>query len=239
MKKILPIAIASLALSATAADFSPTIGVTSIELSNKNNIIPVQFTSLASGGAISADALVCTNNIPLNSHLYVYDSAGYTAWVLEGTGWSPLSVAGTADGISFSGDATAKTLGTGTAIWLSFPTAPASAVQVAVYGQVATTTNVTIEAGSKAAPKSYLLCNVTASDVALSTKVGGLALEVGDTIQPIASTFAGNYVYGGEANGWVYTQPGASPEKNKPLPTLTQYQGFWFISKGGNGTIEW
>ena len=43
MKKILTIAVASLAIAAVADSYSPQIGVTKLSLSNKNNLLPVQF----------------------------------------------------------------------------------------------------------------------------------------------------------------------------------------------------
>jgi len=241
MKKILSIAVASFAVAAVAADFSPQIGVTSISLSQKNNIIPVQFASLGSGGPIAAGELVCTNNIPLQSHLYVYDAAsGYTAWELQQSGWVGLDIVSstTMDGIPIpSGDANGKTIAAGSAIWLSFNAVPAEPCQIAVYGKVAASTNVTITAGSKDNPMSYLVCNPTGSPVALGDKVSGLTFAKGDTITPLGGdTFAGNYIYTGSA--WVHVTD-AGMASDVTLPTIPAYKGFWFVSKGGSGTIAW
>ena len=244
MKKILTIAVASIAVAAIADPFSPEVGVTTLSLTQKNNIIPVQFTSLADGGNVTADALVCTNNIPLNSHLFVYDAnSGYTAWELGQNGWSGMDVSGggsaSIEGITYSGGADEKTLSAGSAIWLSFPElskpTSGSPVLVSVYGKVATSTNVTIVAG-----KSNLLCNPTASAKSLDTVLSGKTLSNGDTIQLIEETFSANYVYLSTESSWYKIEPGRTPAKVDSLPALGQYQGVWYKSNGSsNIEITW
>ena len=237
MKKLLTIAVASIAVAAAADSYSPSIGVTSISLSKKNNVIPVQFNSLATSGNVTAGELVCTNNIPLHSHLYVYDN-GYTAWELQETGWVGLNVVAStaADDITYSGNATAKSLSAGSAIWLSFPAATVLPITVAVYGKVAESASTEIAVGASNAPKSTLICNPTSSSVALADKVSSLSLAKGDTIQPLGATFSGNYVYSGSS--WTKIEEGKITQ-NATLPSLAQYTGCWFVSKGGSGTITW
>lgn len=252
MKKLLTIAIASIAVAAAADNtYSPSIGVTSISLSQKNNVIPVQFNSLATSGNVTAGELVCTNNIPLNSHLYVYKDGGYTAWELQPSGWVGLSVASTADGISYSGNANEKDLPAGSAIWLSFNAAPVSAIDVSFYGKVATSTNTTIVAGAVSAPVCTLVCNPTGATVAGATLVSKIASGIspvkGDKITLVGgSSFDGYYSYSATSGKWKYVTTDsegktsatvATPE----LPDLGPNQGFWYQrSKGAAaGTIEW
>lgn len=243
MKKILTIAVASIAVAAIADPFSPEIGVTTLSLTQKNNIVPVQFTSLGNGGPVSAGEIVCTNNIPLTSHLYVYDAeSGYTVWELQQSGWVGLDVMAdtTMDGLPIpSGDADSKTIAAGSAIWLSFPESSkptsGSPVLVSVYGKVATSTNVTIVAG-----KSNLLCNPTASAKSLDAVLSGKTLSNGDTIQLIEETFSANYVYLSTASSWYKIEPGKAPAKVDSLPALGQYQGVWYKSNGSsNIEITW
>ena len=235
MKKLLTIAVASIAVAAAADNaYSPSIGVTSIGLSQKNNVIPVQFNSLATSGNVTAGELVCTNNIPPSSHLYVYDD-GWTAWELQASGWAPVTTV-TADGITGGSGADTKYLPAGSAIWLSFPAAPDSAINVSFYGKVAASTSTTVAAGASDAPKSTLICNPTSSSVALAGKVSSLSLAKGDTIQPLGATFSGNYVYSGSS--WTKIEEGKITQ-NATLPSLGQYAGCWFVSKGGSGTITW
>ena len=235
MKKLLTIAVASIAVAAAADDsYSPSIGVTSISLSQKNNVIPVQFNSLATSGSVTAGELVCTNNIPPSSHLYVYDN-GWTAWELQASGWAPVTTV-TADGITGGSGADTKSLPAGSAIWLSFPAAPVTAINVSFYGKVAASITTTVAVGTSDAPKSTLICNPTSSSVALAGKVSSLSLAKGDTIQPLGATFSGNYVYSGSS--WTKIEEGKITQ-NATLPSLDQYTGCWFVSKGGSGKITW
>ena len=234
MKKILSVALASLAVAAIADPYySPQIGVTTLSLSQKNNIIPVQFTSLTNGN-VSAAALVCTNNIPVTSHLYVYDAiSGYSAWTLSASGWQALDTASTADGISAGVPADGQTLVAGTAIWLSFPAE--QNVTVSIYGKVTTSYSVGIAAGTKESPKNYLLANPTASALSFSTILSDMTPKKGDTIRIIGDT--DTYTYNETATKWYKISPGESPAE-ATLPSLAAFTGFWYMSKGGSGTIS-
>lgn len=238
MKKLLSIAVASFAVAAVAAEFSPEIGVTTLSLSAKNNVIPVQYTSLASDGAVTADALVCTNNIPLNSHLYIYASDTYSAWTLTANGWEALDTSSTSsDGITAGVPAEGQTLPTGSGIWLSLSSAPEQAVLVSVYGKVASGIKSTISAGTSASPVSSLVCNPKGSTVSaedLTTKLSALNPVKGDKVQLIQSTFSGYYIYNGSA--WKKV---SGTTITDGLGDLGAYQGFWYVSKGGTGTITW
>ena len=239
MKKLFTIAVASIAVAAAADTYSPSIGVTSIGLSQKNNVIPVQFNSLATSGNVTAGELVCTNNIPPSSHLYVYVN-GWTAWELQASGWAPVTTV-TADGITGGSGADTKLLPAGSAIWLSFHDTPDSAINVSFYGKVAATTNTTIAAGTKEPTKSAvstLVCNPTGKEISgelLANKLAALNPAVGDKIKFDEQDFTGYYSFNGTTWGKI--------DGNYPivtgLPALPANKGFWYVSLGGSGTISW
>ena len=231
MKKILTIAVASLAIAAVADSYSPQIGVTTLSLNKKNNILPVQFTSLTNGN-VTADALVCTNNIPLNSYLFVYND-GYSAWQLQETGWVGLGISSDIGGISSATAGAANTeLIAGSAIWLSFPDANATRL-VSVYGKVAASTNITIVAG-----KANLICNPKGTDADL-TFSSGFDTTKGDKITIVGTeTYSGYYVYNGEA--WKKVE--GSEIKDAGKISIPAYCGCWYVSKATGdtaGTIQW
>lgn len=231
MKKILTIAVASLAVAAIAdTTFSPNIGVTTLSLSLKNNVIPVQFKSLETADDnVTAGALVCTNNIDVGSHLYVYQNGTYTAWTLTATGWAPLDVVTKADGITAGVPADGQTLSTGTAIWLSFPTKPGSAKLVSVYGRVATATATMITENA-----STLVCNMTGDSKSFGTLLTGVTPKTGDKIRFVTDTYEGEFSYSEKNSAWKNFKTG-----DTGLPALAPYQGFWYLSNGGSGTITW
>lgn len=238
MKKILTIAVASLAIAAVADNtYSPQIGVTTLNLTQKNNIIPVQFTSLAGSGNVAADALVCTNNIPLGSNLYIYQDNAYTAWTLGTDGWEARDIEGSAaDGIYSKPGVPAENqvLAVGSAIWLSLN--GSTSATVSFYGKVASSTNSTIEAG-----KCNLLANPTSSSVDIIAKIGNNA-SAGDVIRLVGSQE--QISRNGKNNDWGKFDPNANSGMGG-IATVTSlevssYQGFWYYSKGsGNITINW
>ncbi len=236
MKKILSIAVASLAVAAVAADFSPNIGVTTLVLTNRNTVIPVQYTSLDGGGTITADALVCTNNIPLQSHLVIYNNGSYTAWTLLNTGWEALDVATTVSEISV-GIPQNQELATGSAIWLCINNADVSydalspSIKVSLYGvKPATATTTTVEAN-----KATLVCNMTGSYKLFSELLKNINPVKGDKIMLIPSGSMNDYYsYNADLKVWGYRL-----NREQGLPELGPYQAFWYTSAGGSGTISW
>ena len=241
MKKLLTIAVASIAVAAAADNtYSPSIGVTSIGLSQKNNVIPVQFNSLATSGNVTAGELVCTNNIPPSSHLYVYDN-GWTAWELQASGWAPVTTV-TADGITGGSGANTKYLPAGSAIWLSFPNTPSSAINVSFYGKVAASTNTTIAAGTGSAPVSTLVCNPTGATItslALKAKLDTF-VQPKDKIIPLNATFDGYYSYSNKYKVWKKVVGVTSSDES--LPDIEANDGFWYVRDKDNttsGSIAW
>lgn len=239
MKKIITITIASFALVAVAA-YSPTIGVTEISVASKTMIVPVKYTSLATtGAAVSAEALVSTYELPVGTQMYVFDdvSSCYKAWVLSSKGgaWTGVDSASTSGIIQYGTPVGGETLASGSAIWIVFPDTPDESQKIIVYGEVVASLTSTIAEGSTAAPKANLIANPTSADHAFSL---GFTPQNGDTVQPIGNSFSGNYVYSDTNAKWVHVS-GTTVEYVDTLPALGGYQGAWYISKGGKGTISW
>ena len=232
MKKILSIAVASLAIAAVADNtYSPQIGVTTLNLTQKNNIIPVQFTSLAGSGNVTADALVCTNNIPLGSHLYIYQNNSYTAWTLEESGWYPRDISSTEDdGVVAPGvPAGDQVLAVGSAIWLSLY--GSTSATVSFYGKVVSSMSSTIEAG-----KCNLLANPTGESVDIIAKIGNNA-SAGDVIRLVGSH---EQISRNESNTkWGKFNPETGFIDEVASLSVSSYQGFWYYSKGSAIIINW
>ena len=248
MKMLLSIAVASFAVAAVAEPFSPAIGVTKITTSLKNTVIPVQFSSLTNGN-VTADSLVCTNGLPNGTCLYIFDgtSQSYSAWVLGNTGWVGAQRAGV-DGIDAAAAAEGQVLAVGSALWISLP--EAAETTFSLYGKVASVTNTTIVAGTKAEPKYNLVCNPTGAQMEYSTLIGKLSAlnpVKGDTASPLLGYFYGNFVYDGTQWKFVVNYQGSMQ-----VLTMEEFYAvygadekfpargaFWYVSKGGAGTISW
>lgn len=227
MKKSLFLAVASLALAAVADAFSPSIGVRQFTSSVDNFILPVMFDSL-SAVSISAKELVATNGLDVGTALYVYQDNTYTSWLLTANGW--VATAKAAEGVPATAPDENQTLTAGHAIWIT----PVKGKTFSIYGKVASSISVMVVAGTKTSPKNYLLANPTGSAIALSTALTDMTPKKGDTIRIIGDT--DTYTYNETAKKWYKISPGASPAE-ATLPSLAAFTGFWYMSKGGSGTI--
>lgn len=245
MKKLLSIAVSSLVL-ATTAGISPDIGVSAISVGEASNvIIPIKYKSLETGENVTADALVATNGLPSGTRLFVYLDNAYSAWTLLPTGWSGVDSSSTAvQGITPGTPAENQSIPLGNAIWIVFPGSE-KPESVYIYGKYqATGLTSTIARGTVSTPVANLLCNPTAATVegeALIMKLSGKA-SAKDVISPIGNSFTGNYIFNGTVWKHYYDDNGQMKIEPGVLPSIAAGQGFWYTSKGGEGssfTIEW
>jgi len=230
MKKLLSLSFAAVAFAALASDFSPTIGVHQFTSSSANFLLPVEFNSLSGANEISPRELVATNGLDVGTCLYIFKNNAYTAWQLLASGWTASATSDSELG-PIPADPTV-TLAVGSAIWIS----GVSGKNISIYGQVTNAYSVAITAGTKESPINYLLCNPTDTAASLAAKFSGTP-AVGDTIRLIGDDTAATYTYGGTA-GWYKILPGVKPTTSS-LPTIAGHQGFWYMSKGGFGTVTW
>lgn len=233
MKRLLSIAVSTLALAAVA-EYSPTIGVTEIQPTLKNTVIPVLYSSLTNGN-VSADSLVSTEELDENTELYVFQNDSYTGWMIDEGKWVPLESANTKSGIGIPDPNQA--LAAGSAVWLIFP-ANQIPQKVYIYGQVVTSKSWTIERA-----KNNLLCNPTGAPMTGSAIVAKLAsasvLATRDKIVPIGPTYAGEYIYAGAEKGWKKMNPNGTIDKNVNMGELSipANSAFWYYSAGTGETV--
>jgi hypothetical protein len=241
MKKLLSIAMASLAVAAfadpPANTASPTIGVTAITTTNKNTIVAVPFTSLDGSGDISVKDLVSTDGLSLGDWLYVFANNTYTAWTLTTDGWTPAASASTSGNIITAGaaDANQKVAAPG-AIWLVFKDAPTSDSPKTfyIYGKYDTPSmEQTIVAGNN------LVANPTQSSASFSFKTGSTPVK-GDVIIIPHDNIPERYTYTNTRKapnvyGWYKNNVSTD------LPTIPAGLGFWYVRAAGseNIVIKW
>lgn len=243
MKKLLAIAIASISVAAMAdaVGYSPVVGVSEITATLQNTIVPVKFSSLVDATDIKAKDLVHPQGIPTGTWLYVFVNNSYMAFAMDNNGqW--VAPSGYNSSTGFIAPDINQVAVKGTALWLIFPkngdtvTFP-TGNKFYIYGQVIDSPTSTIVAGTEDAPKYNLICNPTDADVAIASKLGGIPAAK-DKISPIGETFSGEYVYTGSV-WWYVNSSGKITKENVVLPTIPAGGGFWYISKGGSGNINW
>lgn len=232
MKKLLALAFASIAVVAVASSYSPTIGVTKITTTSVNTIIPIPYTSLSSGVAVSLADLVCTTNLPANTWLLAFDGDKYEAWTLLTAGgtWTSGAYATTIPGVTVAQGAGDKTFAAGGAFWIVLPDEKSIETAIYVLGAYSDSVTSTITAG-----KTMLVANPLQED-ATATIANAAA---NDQIVVINGATVTIYTYNGTKWGqWVTSNNGLTFEEWDGI--LPYGAGFWYKSKGAtNVTITW
>jgi hypothetical protein len=234
MKKLLSLSLASLAFAAVA---DITVGVTKVTATSNETIIPVPYTTIGSSTAVSVHDLVKAANLQDGTKLYYYNGSSYQVWVKEGSAWTTPDVSATEAiaGTSVAKGSSDVSVAVGAALWVSmdFENATDAQKNIYVYGAPAATPSWTIVAG-----KANLISNPTGSEITgatLATKLDKFS-QKGDKIFPIGT---GSYVYWAKASDGTWSEvSGTTVTKNAVLPTLGAYQGLWYVSKTGSGTVN-
>lgn len=235
MKKLLSVSLATFAFAAVA-DYSPiTVEVRNITPSVQNTIIPVPVTTIGSTDPVSVHDLVKAANLPDDTMLYYFDgsSSSYKAWKKVGTAWATPDISATIGSAAVTKGSDEIHVSVGAALWVSFPpNVTPSDYTIVVYGAPVASKTSTIAVGTN------LLANPTGAAVSgttLATKLANITPVKGDKITYL----------GGATSGVYFTYTGSEWKRvagktiTEGLDDLPANGGFWYISKGGAGTINW
>ena len=259
MKKILPLLLATMAVSAFAEETSAsinTLGVLRVDSPLKSTIVAVPWVKLSGTGtdaALSVADYVKTENLTAGDHLYVYNTSTgkYQGWELktvEGSlVWNPMS---TVDDTTFeiveAPAAAEKGLDLGSALWVERqnPTSGGTPVPFYLVGQVAqaaVTTSIT--AGTTTAPVWNLVANPNAAPYSLSSITGA---NTKDVIYLVNDDAAPKKIFQKKKNGayvWGYTKMVQDGDDYVSTFVTTvsipQGTGFWYVSAGGTPSFNW
>lgn len=238
MKKLLSVAFASLAISAMA-EYSPTIGVTTVQTTYKNTIVAVPFQSLAATNAnVSVTDLVSTNGLPSGTELYVYFGESYYYWYLDEDGWTttPGSSTSGAEISAALNDSMKDKVAPGGAIWVVLPSVPNGTQDIYIYGSVPASTALTLVPG-----KANLVANPIqgAAYATINNPTKGDVITVpSDTANP--DTYTYSYKKTLQAYRWVKNDAARTSTETLSGVTFAAGRGFWYNSKGENApSISW
>lgn len=258
MKKLLTIAAIAAATTALAVESSNTFGILRVTIpqGQQNTVIAAPWCDAGATGdaqkAIKVKDIVKTANLtPATTadngdKLYVFNgneySAAFQLQTVEGeVQWVGISI----NGASAGTDETS--IQRGQAIVLALNAAPAEAKDIYLYGQYTSVgASTTIATGSAETPAYTLVAPIgVESDVTLNstwlTAQTELEPAIGDQVFIPGKGF---YPFA-TGKGFGVTKPGAFDSNTgtwgqptfdaATVPTGT---GFWYISKGGSGTIN-
>ena len=240
MKKLLSLSLASLAFAAVA-DYQPIqVGVTKITAAGDETIIPVPYTTIGGTTDVSVHDLVKAANLMDGTFLYYYNGTSYQVWMKSGSEWTTPDVATTPaiPGASVTQGSSEVSVAVGAALWIKMDYEKASGDQrnIYVYGAPAT------PSWKIVAGKANLISNPTDSEITGATLANMLdtVSQKGDKIFPISTE---SHVYWARAkdNTWSAVSSegsGITVTKEANLPDLEAYQGLWYVSKTGSGTVN-
>lgn len=256
MKKLLTIAAIAAASTALAVESSNTFGILKVTIpaGQQNTVIAAPWcdagaTTTEAQGEIKVKDIVKTANLtPATT-----DDNGDKLYVFNGNAYSAAFQLQTEDGIvqwvgiSINGDSAgsdATAIQRGQAIVLALNAAPTEAKDIYLYGQYTTVDAETTIARGSAETPAYTLVAPTGveSETTLNSEwltQKGLSSATGDMVFIPGKGF---YPYV-EGKGFGETKPGSFTDGVWGDPSFTATTippgtGFWYISKGGSGTIN-
>ncbi len=234
------------AFGAEAVTSANTFGVLKVNCSAKKVIIATPWVECLTAGNVKVTDLVMTDNLAEGDAIIVYSGGAFRGWQLTaGKEWDAYAVSD-AGGTVTAGDAASAAIARGKAFWF-VKASYSEPYDLYLYGQdttAAATSSVT--AGTSGSPAYSLVASPKTTEANLNS-VSGLTPNTADEIRiPRDNLPDVIYTYKtgtGENGGWgtsVKTQVGSVYKKvwtkGCSIPAGT---GFWYVSKGGSGTISW
>ena len=239
----------ALSVFADTVESSTTFGVLKVDVAagTKNLVIAVPWEAAGAtgetAGKVYVKDLVKTSNLTAGDQIFVFDGQNYSkAFILKEEDGVKSWV-----GQKMEGDITAAagtdtdTISRGLAIGFSYATAPAAATSIYLYGQYTTdAASATIAAGSSSTPTYTLVAPTGTTTVTLdTTTLGSFTPNAADTVYIPGK---GSYSYVSE-KGFGSVSDVWNGGESKFISTFTAATvpagtGYWYISRGGSGTIS-
>ena len=255
MKKLLPILLASMAVSAFAEDSSAsvnTLGILRVDSTLASTIVAVPWVALnvpTNDTPISVADYVKTDNLSDGDYLHAYDADGiYKTWRLANNAWTPVASATEGDNTTETPPAAnAYGLTYGSALWIERQNPTNNVGQANPFylvGQVPLVGGTRpFTGGTTSAPVWNLVASSSTSPISLSAISGGGAADeiylVNDDEAPTkfykknGSWGSDQYVYV-EARGRYVLRFVAATAENSVIPAGT---GFWYVSTSDTAPV--
>ena len=211
----------------------------------KNTIVAVPLVKIGDGSAIPANELVLTDNLSQGDKLLHWNTTSekWEAWAVNASGaWEGLTISD--QNSTWVTPEASVTLTRGDAVWVERADATNPFY---VYGQVTTdAATSTAIAGTSESPVYTMMGNASLGAVALNKEglwptSGNNKVAAGDTIAVAASNAFGRKEYTYVDNkGWcTLGRVGGVKQWIATEDTIDAGCGFWYISRGGNPTVNW
>ena len=258
LKKIFAISALVCACTAQADDVACSgnvFGLMTVVSPNANTIVGTPWLAADGSGAVAVSNLVKTTNLTVGDKLYLINGSGsdanYDGWELVSGGyWAPIakySVASNGTMSSTAGSSAAdRKVVRGQGVWLyrQNPVDGGNAKPFYVYGlKAGEAASTAVIQGTENAPAWNLIASASTSAFSLSSMSGANAK---DTIviptgnAPIVVEYKNSaWSYSASSNYVHASGVSISVPYTVTNPTIPAGTGFWYVSRGGNPTINW
>ena len=235
------------AFGTEAVTSANTFGVLKVTCSAQKVIIATPWVKCATAdAAVKVTDLVMTDNLTENDAIIVYVGNEFKGWQLNSSKqWIATAVTG-AGGTVTGGDEADAAIARGQAFWFIKSDYTSGDYDLYLYGQDTTATATsTIAVGTSANPAYSLLASPNTVAADLNAKNFDGTRNAADEIRVPRHNLPDLIYTFKDGQGWgtlTSTQIGTTGRYKKQWTagcTIPAGTGFWYVSKGGSGTITW
>ncbi len=238
------------AFATEAVTSANTFGVLKVTCEAKKVIIATPWVECLTAGNVKVTDLVMTANLTEGDAIIVYASNAFKRWELNSSKQWVGTPVSDATGTAAGGDAASAAIARGLAFWFIKSDYTSGTYDLYLYGQDTTAAATsTIAGGDSTTPAYSLVASPKTTDANLNaTGVVGFTPNAADEIRiPRDNLPDVVYTYKATQTGWGASTKvaieGTDPVRYKKTwtkgCTIPAGTGFWYVSKGGSGTITW
>ena len=233
------------AFGTEAVTSANTFGVLKVTCDSQKVIIATPWVECLTAGNVKVTDLVMTAGLADGDAILVYQNGAFKSWAISGGAWSPVAVSEAGQTVS-SGDAASAAIARGQAFWFVKKDYSAP-YDLYLYGQESATASATstITVGTSSTPVYSLVASPSVATNNLNSATFSFTPNAADEIRmPRYNLPDLIYTYKAE-QGWgteVKVQIGSTGRYKKTWQAgclIPPGNGFWYVSKGGSGTITW
>ena len=231
------------AFGTVAVTSTNTFGVLKVTCSAQKVIIATPWVECLTADNVKVTDLVMTSGLADGDAILVYQGGEFKSWVISGGAWVAQIVSQAGATVS-SGDAASAAIARGQAFWF-VKASYSEPYDLYLYGQDTTAgATSTIAQGSSGTPAYSLLASPNTVAADLNAKNFDGTPNAADEIRVPRHNLP-DLIYTYQDGKWgtfVSVKIGTTNRYRKDWQagcTIPAGTGFWYVSKGGSGTITW
>ena len=232
------------AFGTVAVTSTNTFGVLKVTCSAQKVIIATPWVECLTAGNVKVTDLVMTSGLANGDAILVYQNGAFKSWAISGGAWTETLVSQAGATVS-SGDAASAAIARGQAFWF-VKASYSEPYDLYLYGQDTTAgATSTIAVGTSTSPAYSLLASPNTVAADLNAKNFSGTRNAADEIRVPRHNLPDLIYTFKDGQGWgteVKVEIGSTGRYKKTWQAgclIPPGNGFWYVSKGGSGTITW